>query len=209
MSELGLGQAMGATDGRLIKGARARQKIARHTVDVASAEGLNGISFGRIAADLQLSKSSVQTLFRTKEALQLAAVEEAGRAFTSAVVSPAQAAAEGAARLRALTENWITYAQTPLFTGGCFWAANLPDFDSRPGAVRDALVRGHEGWLDLLADELRHAHVGGEIAELDCELAAFQIDAVLRAANTALRLGRRDSVDKVRRVVDSFLSTPQ
>ncbi|WP_327350532.1 TetR/AcrR family transcriptional regulator [Streptomyces sp. NBC_01304] len=207
MSELA--QAKSATDGRLIKGARARQRIARHTVDVASAEGLNGISFGRIAADLRLSKSSVQTLFRTKEALQLAAVEEAGQAFALAVVGPAQAAAEGAARMRALVDNWITYAQTPLFAGGCFWSANLPEFDSRPGAIRDALVRGHDGWLGLLADELRHAHTAGEIAELDCELAAFQIDAVLRAANTALRLGRRDSVDSVRRVVDSFLPAPR
>ncbi|MGW0316454.1 TetR family transcriptional regulator C-terminal domain-containing protein [Streptomyces flavidovirens] len=46
------------------------------------------------------------------------------------------------ARLRALTEHWISYAETPLFTGGCFWAANLADFDSRPGQVRDAPPRG-------------------------------------------------------------------
>ncbi|MGW0321040.1 TetR family transcriptional regulator C-terminal domain-containing protein [Streptomyces flavidovirens] len=34
------------------------------------------------------------------------------------------------------------HAETPLFTGGCFWAANLADFDSRPGQVRDAPPRG-------------------------------------------------------------------
>ncbi|MFF3341408.1 TetR family transcriptional regulator C-terminal domain-containing protein [Streptomyces flavidovirens] len=55
------------------------------------------------------------------------------------------------ARLRALTEHWISYAETPLFTGGCFWAANLADFDSRPGQVRDALVRHHRDWLARLA----------------------------------------------------------
>jgi hypothetical protein len=93
-----------------------------------------------------------------------------------------------------------------LFTGGCFWAANLPDFDSRPGQVRDALLRHHQGWLALIAGELRQAVDAGEIVDLDVDLAAFQIDAVLTAANTALRFGDNDAVNKVRRVVDGLLT---
>jgi hypothetical protein len=103
-------------------------------------------------------------------------------------------------------ERWISYAETPLFPGGCFWVANLADFDSRPGQVRDTLFRHHEDWLALIAGELRHAVDAGEIAGLDVDLAAFQIDAVLAAANTALRLGDSDAVSKVRRVVDGLLA---
>jgi hypothetical protein len=88
--------------------------------------------------------------------------------------------------------------------------ANLADFDSRPGQVRDALSRQHRDWLALIEGELRHAVDAGEIAELDTgldtDLVAFQIDAVLAAANTALRLGDEEAVDKVRRVVDGFLA---
>jgi AcrR family transcriptional regulator len=187
-------------DLRLERGARARQTIARHAVDVASVEGLTGLSIGRLATDLGLSKSGVQTLFGTKENLQVATVDAAREAFVEAVVRPARAESRGTARLRALIENWIVYAETPLFPGGCFRAANLADFDSRPGEVRDALFRDQRDWLALLEGELGHAGVA------DADLVAFQLDAVLCAANTALRLGDTQAVGKVRRVVDGFLS---
>lgn len=202
------GAGAGTSDRRLLRGARARQTIARHAADVASLEGLNGLSIGRLATDLGLSKSGVQTLFGTKEALQVAAAESARDAFLTAVVRPASTAPHGAARLRALTERWITYAEAPLFPGGCFWAANLADFDSRPGKVRDALFGHHRDWLAALTGELREAARAGEIPELDADLAAFQIDAVLTAANIALRLGDRDAVGKARRVIDGFLAPP-
>jgi AcrR family transcriptional regulator len=184
-------------DGRLLRGARSRRTILRHAVDVASLEGLNGVSIGRLATDLGLSKSGVQTLFGTKENLQVAAAEFAREAFTDAVIRPALAVPAGPARLGALVERWLEYAEAPLFAGGCFWAANLADFDSRPGPVRDTLVRHQQAWRALLAAGLQH----------NADLAAFQIDAVLMAANTALRLGDTTVSDKVRRVVAGFLSS--
>ncbi|WP_433516559.1 TetR/AcrR family transcriptional regulator [Nonomuraea sp. CA-143628] len=207
MSDTTLGPA--TTDQRLLRGARTRQAIARHAVDVASLDGLNGLSIGKLATDLGLSKSGVATLFGTKEKLQLAAVASAREAFLDAVVHPASTAApHGAARLRALTDHWISYAETPLFTGGCFWAANLPDFDSRPGPVRDALFGHHRDWVTLLTTEFRHAAETGESAPLDPDLTAFQLDAVLMATNTALRIGDNTAVPKVRRMLETFL-TPQ
>ena len=179
----GAGEA--TTDQRRLRGARSRQAIARHAVDVASVEGLDRLSLGRLATDIGLSKSGIQTLFGTKEALQLAAIAAAQEAFIDAVVRPASSAPHGAARVRALVDHWIAYVETPLFPGGCFWAANLPEFDSRPGPVRDALQRQRQDWVGLLAEELRNA----EIPDQDADLAAFQIDAVLTAANTSLAPG--------------------
>ena len=194
------------TDRRLLRGARSRQAIARHGVDVASSRGLSGLSIGGLAAGLGLSKSSVQTLFGSKEAVQLAVAATAREAFRAAVVGPAAGSPRGAARLLALVEHWIAYAETPLFAGGCFWAANLAEFDSRPGAVHDALFGHHRQWLDLLADELRIAVEAGELAEMDPDLAAFQLDAVLTAANIALRSGEHDAADRARRVVHGILA---
>jgi AcrR family transcriptional regulator len=193
------------SDQRLLRGARSRRTIVRHAVDVASLKGLTGLSLGLLATDLGLSKSGVQTLFGTKENLQVAAAEAAREAFVDAVVRPALAAPQGVARLRALVERWVAYVEAPLFPGGCFWAANLADFDSRPGPVRDALVRHQRDWRGLLAGTLRDATDAGEIAPLDADLAAFQLDAVLLAANTALRLGDGDAVLKVRRVLEGLL----
>lgn len=195
-------------DGRLLRGAQSRQTIVRHAVDVASLDGLDGLSFGRLATDLGLSKGGIQTLFGTKENLQIAVVEAARGVFTEAVIRPALTRPPGTARLSALVDRWIAYAAEPLLAGGCFWSANLPVFDSRPGPVRDTLVRQQRAWRGLIADELRHAADAGQIAALDVDLVAFQIDAVLTATNTALRLDDDSAVDTARRVVNGFLVPP-
>ncbi|MEU2043234.1 TetR/AcrR family transcriptional regulator [Nocardia niwae] len=193
------------TDKRLLRGARTRATVLRQAVDIASLDGLEGLSFGRLAADTGLSKAGIQTLFRTKEALQLAAVDFARERFVEAVVDPARSAPHGVARLRALVDHWMVYAETPLFAGGCFRVATMAEYDSKPGPVRDALFRDQRAWVRLLAGELRVAVTADEIGELDTDLTAFQIDAVLCATNTALRLGDPDAADRARRIVEGFL----
>src|ERR1019366_8957892 len=184
-----------AHDRRLLRGAQSRRTIVRHAVDVASLEGLDGLSFGRLATDLGVSKGGIQTLFGTKENLQVAVAEAAREAFEEAVTRPARAQPPGAARLCVLVDRWIAYAEEPLFPGGCFWAANLPIFDSQPGPVRDTLARQQRAWRGL-------------IAAVDADLVAFQIDAVLTATNTALRLGDDSTVDTARRIINGFLAPP-
>ncbi|AKN70125.1 transcriptional regulator [Streptomyces sp. PBH53] len=196
------------TDKRLLKGARAREIVLRRAVDIASLDGLDDVSFGRLATDTGMSKAGIQTLFRTKEVLQLGTIDYARSMFIDAVVRPARTAAPGAERLRSLVEHWIDYAKTPLFEGGCFQVANIARFDSRPGAIRDALFRNQREWLDTIEKELRNAVGAHEIAELDIDLAVFQIDSVLCAANTALRLGDEGVVSKVRRTVGDLLKAP-
>ncbi|KAA8887568.1 TetR/AcrR family transcriptional regulator [Nocardia colli] len=196
------------TDKRLLRGAKTRQTVLRHAVDIASLDGLEGLSFGRLATDSGLSKAGIQTLFKTKEALQLAAIDFARDMFVDTVVEPARPVPHGVARFRALVQNWLAYVQNPLFAGGCFWVANMPEQDSRPGPVRDALFRDRQAWLRILERELRHAVTAGEIAETDAELAAFQIDAVLLVTNTALRLDDERAIPRAWRVVDSFLTSP-
>ena len=200
------GTAEESADRRLLRGARSRRAVTGRAVEIASLDGLDGLSFGRLADDLDISKAGIQTLFRTKERLQLATVEAAQEAFVDAVVRPALDSRAGVARLRALVDGWIDYAAQPLFPGGCFWGANLPIFDSRPGPVRDALLRQQRAWVTTLATQFRRAGAAGEIADLDPEAAAFQVSAVLHAVNLALRLGDDDSVTMARRVVDGLLA---
>lgn len=207
--ETGYGAAYGIryeiTDKRLLRGARTRRTVLRRAVDLASLDGLDRVTFGRLAADTGLSKAGVQTLFRTKEALQLATADFAREMFLDAVVRPAACAPRGVRRLYALLDRWAEYAETPLFAGGCFRAANLARFAGRAGPVRDALLRDQREWRESLAGELRYAVAAGEIAALDIALTVFQIDALLCAADTALRAGEDDAMAKVRRVVDALL----
>lgn len=186
-------------DLRRERGIRSRQVITRHAVDVASLDGLGGLSFGRLADDLEISKPGIQTLFRTKEVLQLATVQTAREVCADAIIRPALAAAEGAPRLHKLIDYWIAYVSQPLFPGGCFWSANLPAFDSYPGPVHDALVQQRRDWLDILTRQLLCAN------HPDVDLAVYQIDAILHATNIALRLGESDSTQKLRRVIDGLV----
>jgi AcrR family transcriptional regulator len=196
----------GTGDRRLLRGARTREAVLRFAVDLASLDGLDKVSFGQLAADTGLSKSGIQALFRSKETLQLAVIGYARQMFSDAVISPAQSAPPGTARLWALLGRWREYATTPLFAGGCFWVANRAYFDSKPGPVRDELLQDQQSWLEALADELASAVAAGEIVELDVKLAAFEIDALLSAANTALRMGDDDAMDKASRIVEAMLT---
>ncbi|MFF0530822.1 TetR/AcrR family transcriptional regulator [Nocardia amikacinitolerans] len=193
------------TDKRLLRGARTRGVVLRRAVDLASLDGLDGLSFGRLAADTGMSKAGVQTLFKSKETLQLAAIDHARELFVAAVVEPARGEPRGVPRLRALVAHWLDYAEEPLFAGGCFRAAVMTEFDSRPGPVREALLRDQRDWRATLAAQFRHAVTDREIAQIDSELAAFQLDAVLLAANTALRLGDSDVASMVWRALDHLL----
>lgn len=195
-------------DKRLLRGARTREAVLRYAVNIASLDGLDQVSFGQLAADAGLSKSGIQALFRSKETLQLAVMERARQMFSDAVIAPAQSAPPGVARLQALLGRWREYATAPLFAGGCFWVANRAYFDSKPGPVRNELARDQRSWQEVLAGELANAVAAGEVAPLDVKLAAFQIDALLSAANTALRMGDDDAMDKAGQLIDAMLASP-
>lgn len=189
-----------AADGRRAKGDRARAAIAHRAADIASVEGLTGLSLAGVAAELGLSKSGVATLFGTKEALQQAAVAAAREVFVASVVRPALAHPRGRERLRALIDGWFAFITTPVLRGGCFRVATLAEFDSRPGPVRDAVAADHRDWLAFLARQVGYAHPDGEP-----ELIAFQLDAMVAAANTAHQLGDGASVAAARTLVDRIV----
>ncbi|WP_378738767.1 TetR/AcrR family transcriptional regulator [Nocardia brasiliensis] len=198
-------QQQGA-DQRLVKGARSRASIARHAADVASVEGLTGVSIGRLATDLGLSKSGIATLFGSKEALQLAAVKVAREVFVDAVVKPSLDEPSGMPRLRALVEHWFGQVTEPAFPGGCFRVATLAEFDSRPGPIRDALAEHHRDFLTFVANEIRHAQEQGHLGERNADIIAFELDAVIAAAHSARQMGNDWGVATARAIVDELLS---
>ncbi|HEY9312236.1 TetR/AcrR family transcriptional regulator [Williamsia sp.] len=197
---------MNTSDQRLVKGARARATIARHAADVASVEGLTGLSLGRLAADLGLSKSGVATLFGTKENLQLAAVQSARDVFIEHVVKPAFAEPGGMPRLKGFVDNWFAYIEEPVLAGGCFRVATTVEFDSRTGPVRDAVDADRRDWFALLEKEIRRAQGQGHLETRDAHTVAFALDAIVAAANTGARMGDQSAIPTARAIVDGLLA---
>jgi AcrR family transcriptional regulator len=171
-------------DGRVARGDATRALVLRRAVDVASVEGLDGLSLGRLATELELSKSGVFALFGSKEELQLATIGAADDIFTEHVVSPAMAADPGLPALRTLCESWLDYSRRRIFPGGCFFYNTTAEFDARSGRVHDAVAATGVAFRALItrlvraAQELGHLDPGIDAAQL-----SFELHALGRAAN--------------------------
>jgi AcrR family transcriptional regulator len=164
------------------RAADTRSAILERASDLASSGGLEGLTIGRLARELQMSKSGLFAHFGSKEGLQLATLDTAARRFVEEVVVPAQRAKDGRPRLLAYCRRYLDYLQREVFSGGCFWAAAASEFDDRPGAVRDAVQAGVRAWLGELE---RQATIAG--LETPDQL-AFEIYSLGLGANTCSRL---------------------
>src|SRR3954454_4500376 len=131
------------------KGTRTREAILERAVDLASVEGLEGLTIGRLASEMKMSKSGLFAHFGSKQELQLATVAAAAERFRDAVVEPALRAERGAPRLRAMADGYFDHIE--LYSGGCFWGATSAEYDDRPGPVRDAIAAALDLWLAALA----------------------------------------------------------
>ncbi|MFD9098855.1 TetR/AcrR family transcriptional regulator [Streptomyces collinus] len=195
-------------DGRVERGNRTRQLVLGRTVEIASVEGLDALSVGRLATELGLSKSGVFALFGSKEGLQLATVREAGRVFTERVLRPVTAQPAGVLRVWRLCEAWLEYSRTRVFPGGCFFYEIVAEFDARPGPVHDAVVRAQRDWSAHVEETVAQARDAGELhSDIDVSQLVFELLALMETANgiavlhgeeTAYRRARRGIAARLR-----------
>jgi AcrR family transcriptional regulator len=181
------------------KGAATRAAILDRAVDLASAEGLEGLTIGRLSADLEMSKSGLFAHFGSKQELQLATVGAAAHRFRRAVIDPAAEVPDGAPRLRSMLDAYLVHLDQDAYSGGCFWAATAAEYDDRPGPVRDAIAAALDAWLGELE---RQAGLAG-LEQPD--RVAFELYAVVMGANSRYRLSgdrrvfghARDAVERL------------
>ena len=178
------------------KGTATRTRIVETALRAASVDGLEGISLGKVAADIGMSKSGLFAHFDSKESLQVDVIEAAAEKFIAVVVAPALAAPRGEPRLRSLFEHWLRWEQNESLPGGCVFMHAAAELDDRPGAVRDTLVIRQQQWLDTLAKAVRLSIDAGHFRpDVDPPLFAFQVYGIVLAYYHAARLFR-DSAAK-------------
>jgi AcrR family transcriptional regulator len=172
-------------------GSGTREAILDRAVDVASVDGLEGLTIGRLANDFGLSKSGLFGHFGSKEELQLATVERARQVLHREVSERAAGHAEGLERLRALIEGYMSYLEREVFPGGCFLSAAAAEFDGRPGPVRDAIAQASREWGAELVRQAEIARDRGELrADVDPGLLCFELNALAKGANASYQLHR-------------------
>ena len=165
-------------------GERSRSAILGAAARLATVEGIGGLSIGRLADAVGMSKSGLFAHFGSKEELQLATIDTASALFVAAVIEPAAGATSGLDQLHRLVDSYLRYLEGDIFPGGCFFASALAEVDMQPGPVRDRLVQFLADWMERLERAVRDAQTEGELdpAE-DAGQIAFEIEAALLLCN--------------------------
>jgi AcrR family transcriptional regulator len=175
--------------------AETRAAVTEAAVDRASVDGLDGLTIGGLAGEVEMRKSSVFSLFGSKQELQLATLEAAIEHFTDEVWGPVADQRPGIARLLALCDSWLAYHEREVLPGGCFLTTVTIEFDARPGPLRDAVADCMKRWLGVLEREVTAAIHAGELpADTEPADVAFQLNALAAAASYGFQLSREREV---------------
>jgi AcrR family transcriptional regulator len=166
------------------KGQRTRHAILTTAAELASEEGLDPLSIGRLAEATGMSKSGLFAHFGSKEELQIATVEHAASLFVDEVIAPARSAPKGLPRVWALCDHKLGYLERQVFPGGCFFASTSVEFSHRPGPVRDRIEDMLRSWLSYLEHAVEQAQGAGELDDsLSAREITFELDSFAMAAN--------------------------
>jgi AcrR family transcriptional regulator len=186
------------------KGASTRETVLGHALALASEVGLEGVTIGTLAERAGMSKSGLFAHFTSKEALQVAVLDEASDRFVAHVIAPALRQKRGEPRVRAFLENWHRWANADFMPGGCVFVASIADLDDRPGPVRDRLAAGQRDWLETLTTAVRIAVEEGHFrADLDPGQLAWELLALAYGAHLLGRLLRdRNHDDRLRAAIE-------
>ncbi|MBI3270964.1 MAG: TetR/AcrR family transcriptional regulator [Planctomycetes bacterium] len=173
------------------KGNETKAAILEHAMALASRVGLGGLSIGRLAEELEMSKSGLFAHFRSKEALQVQVLDAAADRFVNVVVAPALKKARGEPRIRALLENLLAWDRARTLPGGCIFVAAAVELDDQPGPARDRLVQLQRDRQETFATAARIAKEEGQFrADLDPLQFAHDLYGIVLGYHHAARLLR-------------------
>jgi len=184
-------------------GERTREAIVRAAVSLATLDGLEGLSIGNLAHALDMSKSGIYAHFGSKQDLQLATVDEAGRIFQAEVVEPALVAAPGLAQVVAVCDAFFDYLARRTFPGGCFFAGAVLEMGSRPGPVKEQVAAFQDGFAALIRQFVVAALDQHELPDdEDPDALTFELGGIILAANSNFVLhGDTAVLDMAKKVV--------
>jgi AcrR family transcriptional regulator len=150
-----------------------------------------------------VSKSGLFAHWRSKEALQLAVIDQARAQWTARVIRPAFDEPAGVRRLWAVHDRRLAFYESGALPGRCFFANAHFEFNARPGVIRDRLAAEQADWMAFLtrvaaeADDLRD---GTDPAQLAYLIESLGVCAVMQSSESGFRHARRVLHDHLRTV---------
>jgi AcrR family transcriptional regulator len=172
------------------------EKLLDSGLRLLSQEGLSGVTLGRLAQQVGLSKSGVFAHFTSKAEVQIALLEHTTQFVAPRVVEPAMREPPGLPRLTALVQNWFGWAGRAGLPGGCPIAAAMFELDDVEGPVRDKILQMEAHWRALLGQLVRETIAAGELrADLDVEQFVWELCGIYLSHHVSTRFVRDANAD--------------
>jgi AcrR family transcriptional regulator len=193
-------------DGRRVRGERTRQAVLHQAVRIASVEGLEGLTFGRVAQAAGVPKSTLQALFRDREALQCQALSAGAEAFAAAIGARLRKNIDAFENLVALCQAWFDLVSDSELPGGCLVTAATAEYRARPGTIQTLVAAHRDRWRAALLASAQAAQREGALRDdLDLDQLVFEILAFQGSANASTIEPAANELNRARRSVDSLL----
>lgn len=133
----------------LRKGEQTRAAILCAALELASREGLEGLTIGVLADCMDMSKSGVFAHFGSREDLQIDVLRLYNHQFEQEVFYPSIREPRGLPRLQSLFRRWVDKVSLEI-ASGCIYISGAAEYDDRPGPIRDHLVDMVDSWQRAL-----------------------------------------------------------
>ena len=163
-------------DARTQKSELTRAAFVGAGLDLAAAEGLESITLQAVADRIGLSKSGVFSRVGSREALQMAVIEEFVRRVIADVFVPAMQQPKGLPRLNEIVRRWIVRTRDVEARSGCIFTAGAFELDDRNGPLRDFLLGEVTRWRAALRRTVLQAVEAGHLkADTDPDQLAAEV----------------------------------
>lgn len=189
------------------KGELTRAAILDAALELASRDGLEGLTIGVLAERMQMSKSGVFAHFGSREDLQVEVVREYHKRFEQEVFYPSLTEPRGLPRLWSMVRRWME-RRIQEVTTGCIYISGAVEFDDRTGPVRDALANSVMTWQAAMKRAIQQCKECGEIRDdVSEDQMLFEIHGLILALHYEARfLHTPGSIDRANTGFDNILA---
>lgn len=173
------------------KGEQTRAAILDAAMQLASREGLEGLTIGVLAEQMAMSKSGVFAHFGSREDLQIEVVRLYHHQFEQEVFYPSLREPRGLPRLESLFARWVARVSKEI-ASGCIYISGAVEYDDRPGLIRDQLVEMVLTWQTALQRAVRQAIEEGHLrTDTDPQQMVFEMYGLVLALHHDARFIKR------------------
>ncbi|MDN4059712.1 TetR/AcrR family transcriptional regulator [Massilia sp. YIM B02769] len=172
------------------KGEQTRAAILDVALELASRNGLEGLTIGLLADRMNMSKSGVFAHFGSREDLQMEVLKLYHHRFEQEVFFPSVKEPRGLPRLESMFARWVKRVSVEI-ASGCIYISGAVEYDDRPGPIREALVAMVRAWQGALLRAVQQSvDVGALQAGTDPQQLVYEMYGLILALHHDARFLR-------------------